>query len=64
MPHYEFTYFREQRVYFELDADSEEQAMEAAEKHIKQLDLSSKDDESDDPGELICDGEYDVYDEE
>jgi hypothetical protein len=47
---YHFCYYREQRVYFEVEADSEKEADEAAQECIKGFNLDSPDDQSDDPG--------------
>lgn len=54
---YFFQYRREQRVDFCVIADSEDQAMEQAEGMIDSFCLSSKDDESDDKGQLDYLGE-------
>jgi hypothetical protein len=48
---YEVLFYREQRASTHIEADSEEDALVKAEEWIEALDLDSKDDESDDPGE-------------
>lgn len=59
MPTYEFCYCREQRVYFEIETSTQEEAEEEANERIQTFDLDSKDDESDDPGELELRGVLD-----
>ncbi len=51
---YLFQYRREQRAEFTIQAASLEEAEKLAENHIGSLSLISKDDSSDDPGELEC----------
>ena len=52
MPEYRYQYRREQRVDFTIIADDEEASAPLAAAHAEKFDLSSADDESDDPGEL------------
>ncbi len=52
MKTYNYLYVREQRHRLSIPADTEEQAHITAQSLIRSLDLSSPDDESDDPGEL------------
>ena len=52
MPKFPFQYTREQRHLIEVEANSYDEAYEKAMQKVEELDLSSKDDESDDPGEL------------
>lgn len=52
MPLYQCQYRREQRVNFEIEADSAEEASEKAWKRANDFNLDSPDDSSDDPGEL------------
>jgi hypothetical protein len=54
MTTFQFQYRREQRVDFEVEAATEEEAEEKAWKYVESLSLDSLDDESDDPGELEC----------
>jgi phosphoribosylformylglycinamidine (FGAM) synthase PurS component len=49
---YIYQYRREQRVDITVEAETEEEAEKAAERMAERLELSSVDDESDDPGEL------------
>lgn len=53
MPTYNFLYVREQRVRFEIEAETEADALERAMQELQKKDLSAPDDESDDPGELF-----------
>lgn len=53
---YEFLYVREQRARFDIVASDEKEALMLAQQRLKELDLFSKDDESDDPGELFIEG--------
>ena len=52
MPEFLYQYRREQRTEFSITADTQEEADDQADDHIQTLDLTSKDDSSDDPGEL------------
>lgn len=52
MPKYPFQFTREQRHLIVVEADSYDEAYEKARLKTEELDLSSKDDESDDEGEL------------
>lgn len=52
MPTYLYQFRREQRAEFEIEAESQEEADKLAETRAAMLDLSSKDDTSDDKGEL------------
>ena len=49
---FEFTYYREQRVDFEIEAKDITEAELKAHDKLEEFDLDSKDDMSDDPGEL------------
>ena len=53
---YYFMYYREQRVYFEIDAETAGEANKLADEELSTLDLDSPSDMSDDPGELVLDG--------
>ena len=52
MTTYTFQYRREQRVDFTVEADNKTAAISQAETMSEAFDLLSKDDNSDDPGEL------------
>jgi hypothetical protein len=52
MPEFYYQFRREQRSEFTITADTQEEADEQADDHIQTLDLTSKCDCSDDPGEL------------
>ena len=52
MPTFHYQYRREQRVDWTIEAESEGAAETEAKKLMDGLNLSSEDDESDDPGEL------------
>lgn len=52
LKHFNFLFMREQRVHIEIVADNAEEAREKAERRVSLLDLTSRDDESDDEGKL------------
>jgi hypothetical protein len=52
VPDFHYQYRREQRSEFSIRADTQEEADDQADDHIQTLDLTSKDDTSDDPGEM------------
>lgn len=52
MPTFLYQYRREQRAEFEIESDCEKLADALADEHIQTLELDSRDDTSDDPGEL------------
>jgi len=49
---YRCQYRREQRVNFDVEADTQAEAKIVAEEQVETFDLDAKDDSSDDPGEL------------
>lgn len=49
---FKFLYTREQRVYFDIDAETVEKAEALADEYSKTFQLGSPDDESDDPGNV------------
>ena len=50
---YLLQYIREQRVEREIEADSENEALKIFNRLLETFDLSSPNDQSDDPGEII-----------
>ena len=52
MTTYHFLYSREQRHYFDIDAENEHAARKLAQRYLQGLDFESLDDQSDDKGEL------------